>query len=190
MSEAPSEDDLDFTRHFSPETVIPEPVLSAEELRRIDDLGVIGEATLKERGFYTRATDGHRRESAEASADFTVLVVEDDDGTAAVILKVLATAGYHTRRAANLAEIVGALSRPPRPDLILLDVMLPDANGFEILKRVRQNPALSHIPVIMLTSLSERGDIARGLGLGADGYLTKPALPSILLDAVKSLHAA
>ena len=64
---------------------------------------------------------------------------------------------------------------------------MPDANGFDILNRIRQHSQLKQIPVLMLTSLSDRADIARGLALGADGYVTKPALPSTLIDAVQAI---
>jgi len=73
------------------------------------------------------------------------------------------------------------------PDLVLLDVLLPDVNGFDVLNRIRQHAALRQLPVLMLTSLSDRMNIAKGLGLGADGYLTKPAQPSTLIDAIQAL---
>ena len=63
--------------------------------------------------------------------------------------------------------------------------MLPGMNGFDVLNRIRQHKLLENVPVIMLTSLSERRDIAKGLSLGADAYLTKPILPSTLIDAVQ-----
>jgi DNA-binding response OmpR family regulator len=113
--------------------------------------------------------------------------VEDDEGTAGVILKVLGTSGYNTRHARDLSEIVAELGREPLPDVILLDVMLPNVNGFDVLNKIRWHPKLKSIPVIMLTSLSERSDIVKGLCYGADGYLTKPALPSTLLDAVQAI---
>jgi len=115
-----------------------------------------------------------------------VLIVEDDDGTALVIEKALHTLGCQTRRARNRLEIAEALGKP-FPHLVLLDVMLPDANGFDVLNRIRQHPKLQHIPVMMLTSLGERKDVTRGLMLGANGYITKPVLPSTLLEAVEAV---
>lgn len=64
---------------------------------------------------------------------------------------------------------------------------MPDANSFDVLNRIRQHPALKHLPVLMLTALGDRKDIAHGLMLGADGYITKPVLPSVLLQAVETL---
>jgi two-component system, OmpR family, response regulator len=74
------------------------------------------------------------------------------------------------------------------PDLILMDVDLaPGFSGFDILNRLRQHAALKDIPVVMLTSMSGREHIVKGLSLGADGYLTKPARPSALVDAVRAV---
>ena len=179
--------DLDFTQHFSPTYKVPEPNHSVEDLRKIDELGVIGQSALKASGFYARLVSTAPGMGSKPPAETNVLVVEDDNGTAAVILKVLGKMGYPTRRARTLHEAVLALVVDPKPGLILLDVMLPDGTGFDVLNRIRQHSRLKHIPVLMLTALSDRADIARGLALGADGYVTKPALPSTLIDAVQAI---
>ena len=72
-------------------------------------------------------------------------------------------------------------------DLVVLDIMLPGINGFEVVRRLRQSD--NRVPVLMLTAVSDRRDIGRGLMLGANGYLTKPALPSTLIDAVQAIVA-
>ena len=81
------------------------------------------------------------------------------------------------------------LGGKPYPHLVLLDVMLPDANGFDVLNRIRQHPVLQNTPVLMVTSLGEREDVVRGLTLGASGYITKPVKPSVLMQAVESVLA-
>ncbi len=73
-----------------------------------------------------------------------------------------------------------------RPDLILLDIMLPGADGLEVCKQIKADPKTARIPVIMLTALSEEADIVTGLELGADDYVTKPFSPSVLLARVKA----
>jgi two-component system, OmpR family, response regulator len=156
-------------------------------LRRIDALGMIGEASLKTSGFYARVVSVERRGRPRTPGETVVLVVEDDQTTGAVIEAVLRKFGYRTRHARNRAEIGAGLAAKPMPDLILLDVLLPDVNGFDVLNRIRQHAAVRHLPVLMLTSLSDRNDIAKGLGLGADGYLTKPAQPSTLIEAIQAL---
>jgi CheY-like chemotaxis protein len=179
--------ELDFTRHFSADHPVPEPDHNAEALRRIDGLGMIGEASLKTSGFYARVVSAERRGRARAPGETVVLIVEDDQTTGAVIEAVLQKFGYRTRYARNRAEIGAGLAAKPMPDLVLLDVLLPDVNGFDVLNRIRQHAAVKHLPVLMLTSLSDRRDIAKGLGLGADGYLTKPAQPSTLIDAIQAI---
>ena len=85
------------------------------------------------------------------------------------------------------AEVVAEFRKPPIPDLILLGVMLPDADGFDILLRLRQHPALKNVPVIMLTGKSTREDVIKGLASGADGYVTKPFEADALMRAVRTV---
>lgn len=182
-------DDLDFSRHFSAKYTVPEPAPSAEAARDIDRLGLIGISTLQDKGYFTRivleGSAPHKKRLDPTK--IRILVVEDDDGTALVIEKALHAYGCQTRRARNRLEIGQAIGEKPLPHLVLLDVMLPDANGFDVLNRIRQHPALEHIPVMMLTSLGERKDVTRGLALGANGYITKPVLPSTLLEAIEAV---
>ena len=183
------DDNLDLKQHFSPQYAVPEPVPSAETTRDVDRLGLIGVSALKDKGYFTRIVlDGTSpaRKLLDPSK-VRVLVVEDDDGTALVIEKALHTMGCRTLRARNRLEIAGALGTKPLPHLVLLDIMLPDANGFDVLNRIRQHPSLEQIPVMLLTSLGERKDITRGLALGANGYITKPVLPSTLLQAIEAV---
>ncbi len=163
-----------------------EPEVSSEEARPFEEAALIGGEKLRSSGFFVNIV---RRST---SSDFAgtsplVLVVEDDPGTSGVIAAVLKSRGYTTRLAANLTEIRRALSVQPKPDLILLDILLPDANGFSVLERLRRHPDLSRIPVVMLTSLSEPGDVAKGLALGAMGYMSKPAQPLALIAAIKTV---
>ena len=76
--------------------------------------------------------------------------------------------------AGNRKEILTALSQKPLPDAVLLDVLLPDTNGFELLAKMRAHPRLRELPVIMLTAAASRDDVLQGLLNGADGYVTKP----------------
>lgn len=180
---------LDFSVHFDPAKRVPEPSHSESDLRRIDEFGVIGSAALKTVGYFSSKLTLNTVKLPANAAVTTVLVVEDDAGTATVILKVLQSAGYLTRHARDQLAIVDEFKREPLPDIVLLDILLPQKYGFDILNRMRQHPRLKSIPVIMLTTLGETEDIVKGLTLGADGYLTKPAMPSTLLKALRSLTA-
>jgi DNA-binding response OmpR family regulator len=118
----------------------------------------------------------------------TVLVVEDDPVLAQVRRDVPET----LRRAASawpgIAPAWWLLFREqPLPDLVLLDVMLPDADGFDILMRMRQHPVLKRLPVVMLTGKATRQAVIKGLAAGADGYLTKPFEPDSVMRAVHTV---
>lgn len=181
--------DADLAQHFSATYTVPEPMPSPEAARDIDRLGLIGVDALKDQGYFARIVVENARPTRKLldPTKIRVLIVEDDDGTALVIEKALHVYGCKTLRARNRLEIANALGATPLPHLVLLDVLLPDANGFDVLNRIRQHPTLRHIPVMMLTSLNERKDVTRGLALGANGYITKPVPPSTLLEAIEAV---
>ncbi|MBE0615455.1 MAG: response regulator [Burkholderiales bacterium] len=141
---------------------------------------------LQERGYLVRIA---RRAGAEKPAEdprtLSVLVVEDEQYLAKLLKSVLANEGFDVRTAKSREEIVAELRRPPRPDLVLLDVMLPDIDGFEVLLRIRQHPVLKTVPVVMLTAKATRDAVLKGLAGGADGYITKPFEIPVLVKAVK-----
>jgi DNA-binding response OmpR family regulator len=114
-----------------------------------------------------------------------VLAVEDDPDLSRLLQFMLKQEKFEARTAMNRDEVVAELRKLPSPDLVLLDVMLPDANGFDILARMKQHPALKVIPVIMLTGEATRENVVRGLAGGADGYITKPFDVAVLRSAVK-----
>ena len=170
--------------HFSAAVPVPEPQHSADERKKIEELSIIGHSQLWSSGFYVRIFSAVSSRGPRKPEECVVLVVEDDEGTADTIVKVLERSGYRTRRARNRAETAAGLTANPAPDLVLMDVMLPDAHGFDFLNRIRKHPDLKEIPVVMLTSLSDRESVAKGLALGADGYLSKPVPPKTLMEAV------
>jgi two-component system OmpR family response regulator len=179
---------VDLTTHFSEGYTVPEPVTPEDTVPDIDRLGLIGVNALKDKGYFTRIVVEHRAETPKLlnPQNIRVLIVDDDEATGKLIELTLHSAGCKTRRARNRQEIAQALAEKPLPHLVLLDILLPDANGFDVLNRIRQHPALQKIPVMLLSALGERKDVTRGLTLGADGYITKPVLPSVLLKAVEA----
>ena len=179
----------DLTQHFSEHYHLPDPVQSDEAVRDIDKLGLIGEAVLKDRGFFTRMVVDHPVPTRRIMNPHKVrvLIVDDDESIALLIEKALHTFGLQTRIARSRKEIVEALSESPLPHLVLLDIMMPEVNGFDVLNRIRHHPALKKLPVLLVTSLGDRKDITRGLMLGADGYITKPVPPSVLLQAIETV---
>jgi two-component system OmpR family response regulator len=114
-----------------------------------------------------------------------ILSVEDDDNLAYVIATTLQLGGFSVTRAKDGSEALRlALDNNP-PDLMILDVMLPDLSGFEVCQRMRE--AGVNIPVIFLTAVDSVGDKVRGLTMGADDYLTKPFSVEELSARVRSL---
>jgi two-component system alkaline phosphatase synthesis response regulator PhoP/two-component system response regulator VicR len=109
----------------------------------------------------------------------TVLVVDDDPQIVRVVEINLTQEGYTVRTAADGEDALAAVAQE-RPDLIILDVMMPRMDGFETLKRLKADPALAEIPVIMLTARAQDEDVFEGYGTGAKWYLTKPFEPGEL----------
>ena len=126
------------------------------------------------------------RERADGDK-LTVVVVDDDRNICSLLKMYLKLEGLETRLATNREEIVAALRQAPLPDLVLLDVSLPDADGFDILARMRQHPVLRAVPVIMVTAAATREAVLRGIQGGADGYVTKPFQIHPLVRAVKEV---
>ena len=93
--------------------------------------------------------------------------------------------GFDVRGAGSKAEIVTALGKKPLPDLIIMDVDLPDAVGLDLLGKLREHDELKDTPIIVVTARTERDDIVAALAYGASGYLNKPIKPDTLLRHVK-----
>lgn len=144
--------------------------------------------SLRRTGYYVSIA--RKRDPARPMAGGEVLsaiVVDDEPILAKFIQSYLSFDGFQVRLAGNRAEVVAEFRKHPIPDLILLDVMLPDADGFDILLRLRQHPALKNVPVILLTGKATREAVIKGLACGADGYITKPFEADALMHAVRTV---
>lgn len=117
-------------------------------------------------------------------SDKTILIVDDEPAILTSIGKVLTT-HYLVRVANSGGRALEVAVTDPQPDLILLDVMMPDMDGYSVLSRLKGNPATRDIPVIFVTAMEAVIDEEKGLALGAVDYITKPVNPSILLARVK-----
>jgi two-component system phosphate regulon response regulator PhoB len=115
-----------------------------------------------------------------------ILIVEDDEDIQELVNYNLSREGYQTRVVASGEEAL-TITRNMRPDLILLDLMLPGLDGLEVCRRLKNDAGTGHIPVVMLTAKGEESDIVVGLELGADDYMTKPFSPKILLARLKAV---
>jgi len=115
-----------------------------------------------------------------------VLVVEDDPDIAQLVAHYLEKSGFSVDRLANGRDALTAIAARP-PDVLVLDLMLPQVDGLEICRVVRGNPATAALPVIMLTARAEESDRIVGLEIGADDYLAKPFSPNELVARVRAL---
>ena len=114
------------------------------------------------------------------------VLVADDDSRMVRLLSMTLPAEYDVSQALDGEEAV-RVAEELIPDLILLDVNMPGLDGFEVLRRVKQLPALRHTKIVMVTARSDEADRFLGVSLGADEYLTKPFSPLELLERVTQL---
>src|SRR5258708_27213140 len=103
----------------------------------------------------------------------TILYIEDDPGSQTLVQRALSFAGYHVLVASRGIEGLDMASKT-RPDLILMDINLPDLSGREVTTRLRTDPRFHTVPIVALTALSQAGEREKAIAAGATGYLTKP----------------
>jgi DNA-binding response OmpR family regulator len=115
-----------------------------------------------------------------------VLIVDDENAIRLVCRLNLQTAGFETLEAGDGATALELVRAEP-PDLILLDIMLPDFDGWAVAEELAADPATREIPILFLTARSERADMSRGHKLGGVGYVTKPFEPVALAETVTSV---
>jgi DNA-binding response OmpR family regulator len=106
-----------------------------------------------------------------------------------LVATALGRAGYDVVRAADGAEAL-ALTEERRPDLLVLDIAMPEMDGLEVLRRVRANAVTADVPVVLLSARAQEADVALGYAAGASRYLTKPFRPRDLVAAVDELLGA
>ena len=115
-----------------------------------------------------------------------ILIVEDEPDIAQLVRHYLEKEGFHPNIAKTGLEALN-LAASEHPDLVILDLMLPQMDGLEVCKALRHKPETALLPIIMLTAKREESDTVVGLELGADDYVTKPFSPKTLVARIKSL---
>lgn len=123
----------------------------------------------------------------EAGSKPAVLIIDDDPDICNLLQMYFKLENFETHTTGDRDGIIAAFRRTPLPDLVLLDVWMPDVNGFDVLARMRQHPVLKKLPVIMLTAEATREAVLKGILGGADGYITKPFQIHPLVKAVKTV---
>jgi len=117
----------------------------------------------------------------------TILIIEDDKFLRELISQKLIKEGYNISEAVDGEEGIKKI-KEEKPGLVLLDLILPGIDGFEVLTKMREDPSLSSIPVIILSNLGQKEDVERGLKLGAADYLIKAHFtPGEIIDKIKAV---
>ncbi|HNF93897.1 MAG TPA: response regulator [Anaerolineales bacterium] len=119
----------------------------------------------------------------------TVMIIEDEADAAELFSEMMRINGFRVIKMFSSAPAIPIISQE-KPDIILLDVMMPDISGLEVLRYIRREPELASIPVIILSAKSMPGDIKTGLEAGASMYLTKPVGFQDLKNAVEKVLQA
>lgn len=115
-----------------------------------------------------------------------ILVVDDEEDILELVGYNLAKAGYRVTKIMSGEEALKSARAKP-PDLVLLDLMLPGVDGFEVCNTLKRDPRTANVPVVMLTARGEEPDIVAGLELGADDYITKPFSPRVMLARIRAV---
>jgi CheY-like chemotaxis protein len=128
----------------------------------------------------------HRKAEKEQEQTPTVLVVDDNQENLELLQAYLEDMDCHTIPASDGLHALDIIA-DRAPDLILLDVMMPKMSGFEVCKRIKNDPKTSDIPIIMVTALNEFGDIEHGIDSGTDDFISKPVNKLELLTRVRTM---
>ena len=115
-----------------------------------------------------------------------ILIVEDEESLMKLESIILSSKGFSVTGCPDGTSALEEIDRNP-PDLVILDIMLPDIDGFEVCRRIRSHPVSGSVPVIMLTARKNSQDIDRGVQTGADAYITKPFKSAQLIGTIDQL---
>jgi CheY-like chemotaxis protein len=128
-------------------------------------------------------------DSFAATQTRSILVVDDELDTAEMLVEMMRLSGYRVFKSSGGRQAIQLIARE-KPDVVLLDIMMPDISGLDVLRYMRHDPRLKKIPVIILSAKCMPSDILSGLDAGADLYLTKPVGCEELRDAVEQVAGA
>jgi len=182
---APKDSNLDITPLSSVE---PGPRPTRAQMADAINLTLPGMRELRSAGCYVNIANCPTQRIPPRSGDkYGVLIIDSDQGAMLLFARTLILAGFNVRSAANRDEIIQEFKKSPLPDVVLLDIGLPDLNGFDLLARIHEHPKLAPIPIIVITSKLEREVVAAALARGASAYMIKPCMPEALRDSVLAM---
>ena len=175
--------DLDFATLMG--RPVKEPTLP--QRREAEQTTISGMRRLRQSGYFVNILSRPDGPIAPRSGDvYSVLILDGDRSNVLVMARALALARFDVRSASSAADIMAELGKPP-PDVIVMDLILPELVGLEVLAKTREHTQLRRVPVIVVTAEAAQDDVISALVYGANGYITKPVKPEALLDAVKTI---
>ncbi len=134
------------------------------------------------------ATRHNNREEAATKMSQEILIVDDEDNIVLSLEFLMKQAGFEVRTAQDGEQAIEALEARI-PDLVLLDVMMPRKDGYEVCQEIRQRSEWAHLPVVMLTAKGRDVEREKGLAMGADDYITKPFSTQEVVETVQHILA-
>jgi PleD family two-component response regulator len=183
LASATASDDLDFAAYMNR----PTPMPTAKQRQDAEQATLTSMRALKQSGFFVNIISRSGKRIPPRSGDkYSILIMDGDQASTLLLARELLLAKFDVRSATREDEIMAELSKPP-PDLILMDVVLPELVGIEILAKLREHPVFKSVPVIVVTSQAQHDDVVATLVYGANGFMTKPVEPKTLLESVKSV---
>lgn len=184
-SMAPEDNNLDFTHLRAAE---PGPRPTRAQMADALNITLPGMRELRTAGCYVNIAKRPSQRVPPRSGDkYEVLIIDSEQGAMLLFARTLMLAGFNVRSAANREEIIREFKKTPLPDMVLLDIGLPDLNGFDLLARIHEHPQLAPVPIIVISSKLEREVVAAALARGASAYMIKPCMPEALRASVHAV---
>ena len=178
--------DVDFDAFFKAAGAA-EPTSPGAE-KSADREAVYGAPDLERNGYYVSIARQALQPRAPAQGDkLQALVIEDDPDMCALIQRLLDRDSFAVTTCSKRDEVLARLRKAPPPDVLMLDIQLPDLDGFGLLQKLKTHPQLKLMPVLIVTADAKPESVMRGLALGADGYVTKPFDHKTLVRGVKAV---
>lgn len=178
------EGELDFTRFIS--KPVKEPTI---QQKRKAEATLAGIKAPKKAGYHVNIVNRPEKPIApHAGGDkYTVLVIDADDANSLIVTRALLLAKFETRAASKHDEIVAQLNKQPAADVIAIDISHSDVIGLELLGRLRQHPTYKSVPIIVMTEKVEHSQLVAALAYGANGYMSKPVKPEVIVESVRAV---
>lgn len=175
--------DLDFTSFMS--QPVKEPTI--QQQKEAEQQTLSGMPSLKSAGYFVNILSRPvTRIPPRSGEKYGVLILDGDQANALVLARTLLLAKFDVRSAARRDQIMEELNKPP-PDVIVMDVVLPELVGLELLAKLREHATFKNVPIIIVTAQAEHDDVVAALVYGASGYMTKPVRPEALLESIKTV---